>query len=131
MRFYLLARIIILMAISSPANACLGRDSEYSIFFKNIPVSKLKTDVFVKVALEDVKDGIASARITQVFQAPNGIVRQGDRVVLKYDFSSCGPNHHVGEQGTIFAKFSVNKKGERTLYPYLRRYGDGRIFPPR
>jgi hypothetical protein len=91
------------------------------------------------VVLEDVKDGIASARITQVFQASPGSIRQGNspkerlrqRVLLKYNFTSCGPNHQVGEKGTIFAKLSVNKKGEITLYPYLRRYGDGRIFPPR
>jgi hypothetical protein len=131
MKFYIMAIVASLLPFASPADACLGRVLEYSIFFEKMPAAKLKTDVVVKVALEDVKDGIASARVTQVFQAPTGIVRQGEKVLLKYNFSSCGPNHHAGEQGTIFAKFSVNKKGERTLYPYLRRYGDGRIFPPR
>jgi hypothetical protein len=131
MRFYIIATIFNLLAIAAPANACFGRDLEYSIFFKKMPASQLKTDMFVKVALEDVKNGIAFARIIQVFQAPNGSVQQGEKVLLKYDFSSCGPNHYVGEKGTIFAKFSINKKGKRTLYPYLRRYGDGRIFPPR
>jgi hypothetical protein len=131
MRFYIVAIVASLLSIASPADACRSRDSEYSIFFAKMPAAKLKTDVVVKVALEDVKDGIASARVTQIFQAPNGTVRQGDRVLLKYNFSSCGPNHYIGEEGTIFAKFSLDKKGQRTLYPYLRRYGDGRIFPPR
>jgi hypothetical protein len=96
-----------------------------------MPATKLKTDVFVRVNLEDVKDGIASARVIQSIEVPSGSIRQGEKVLLKYNFSSCGPNHHAGEKGTIFARLSVNKKGQRTLYPYLRRYGDGRIFPPR
>lgn len=131
MRFYIMAIVASLLPFASRVDACLGRGLEYSIFFEKMPVSKIKTDVVVKVALEDVKDGMASARVTQVFRSPTGTVRQGERVVLKYNFSSCGPNHHVGEQGTIFAKFSIDKKGQRTLYPYLRRYGDGRIFSPR
>jgi hypothetical protein len=131
MRFWIVAIVLNLLPIALPADACRSRDSEYSIFFEKMPVSKLKTEVFVKVDLQDVKDGIASARIVQVLKAPSGSIRQGDQVLLKYDFSSCGPNHNVGEKGTIFAKLSIDNKGQRTLYPYLRRYGDGRIFPPR
>jgi hypothetical protein len=132
MRFYIVALVMSLLSIPLPADACLGRHAEYSIFFEKMPTSKLKTDVVIQVALEDVKYGVASARITQVYQAPSdNTVRRGDRVLLEYNFTSCGPNHSVGEQGTIFAKLSVNKKGEKILSPYLRRYGDGRIFPPR
>jgi hypothetical protein len=131
MRFHIIAIVMSFLSIASPANACLGRHAEYSIFFEKMPASKLKTDVVVQLALEDVKYGTASALITQVYQAPSDTLRRGDRVLLEYNFTSCGPNHGVGEQGTIFAKLSVNKKGQRTLYPYLRRYGDGRIFPPR
>jgi hypothetical protein len=131
MRFWIVAIGLNLLSIALPADACLSRDSEYSIFFKKMPASKLKTEVFVKVDLQDVKDGIASARITQVLQSPPGSIRQGDRVLLKYNFNSCGPNHNAGEKGIIFAKFSIDNKGQRTLYPYLRRYGDGLIFPPR
>jgi hypothetical protein len=131
MRFYIVAMVVSILSFALPADACRGRDSEYSIFFEQIPASKLKTDVFVKVNLEDVKDGIASARVIQAIEVPSGRIWQGEKVILKYNFSSCGPNHHAGEKGKIFARLSVNKKGERTLYPYLRRYGDGRIFPPR
>ncbi len=131
MRFNVIAIVANLLLIALPADACLGRILEYSIFFEKIPASEFKTDVLVKVVLENVKDGMASARVTAVLQAPTGNIRQGDRVLLKYNFSSCGPNHGVGEKGIIFAKLLIDKQGQRTLYPYMRRYGDGRIFPPR
>jgi hypothetical protein len=124
MGFYVVAIAVSLLLIASPVYACLGPDLEYSIFYKKVPVSKTTTDVFVEVVLEDVRDGTALAQVTKVFQAPTGSLQQGDKVLLKYNFTSCGPNLQVGEKGTIFAKVSVSEKGQKILNLYLRKYGD-------
>ena len=123
MGFYVVAIAVSLLLIASPAYACLGPDLEYSIFYTKMPPSETTTDVFVDVVLEDVRYGTALARVTKVFQAPTDI-QQGDKVILKYNFTSCGPNLQVGEKGTIFAKLSISEKGQKILNLYLRQYRD-------
>jgi hypothetical protein len=121
--------IIANLLMSMPVDACLGRGSETSIFFNKKQTSKFKTDLLIRVTLEDFKDWAAHARITEIIQAPVNSLRRGDKILLKYHSTSCGPNHKTGEEGIIFAKMFINKNGHKTFYPYLIR-GDGRIFPP-
>lgn len=134
MGFYIIAIAVSLLLIAPPADACISPEFEYSIFYTKMPPSESTTDVFVEVVLEaDITYGIASARVIQVFQAPNDSLQQGDKVLLKYDRGGCGPHLQVGEKGTIFGKFSINEKKQKILNLYLRKYIDTRYgdrIPP-
>jgi hypothetical protein len=129
MRSYAIAILGFFMLMPPPAEACLGQILEHTVFFDKMPELKLDADVVAKVILEDVKDGLASARIIQV-EVSAGNIHPGDKVQLKYSFSSCGPNHKNGEEGIIIAKSTLNDKGEIVLHPYERRYSDSRIEQP-
>jgi hypothetical protein len=118
------------LTFSSPASSCLGQVLETSIFFTTPPVFKSMDAVLIKVVLTAVKGGMASAKVTKILKDPTRSIRVGSKVSIEYNFSSCGPNYRAGEEGIIWAKVS-RKNGQIKLSPYLRRYEDGQISPPK
>ena len=121
------------LLIVPQAHACRGQGD--TLFFEATPNPQPDADVIVKVTLSDVSvsefyKGIATARVLQVLKAPDKKLSQGSIVTMKYMVSSCGPDPINGSEGTIIAKTGADAEGRFVLYPYTRRYEDGRITAP-
>lgn len=102
----------------------------YTLFFEAIPNPQPDADVIAIVSLSDVIWGTATAKITQVLKTSDARVHESEKFAMKYRFTSCGPNHNNGDEGTIIARVGNDSKGSLVLYPYMRRRGDGRIREP-
>lgn len=132
MRF-LIALASCLLLLAHQVHACRGQGD--TLFFEAIPNPQPDADVIVKVTLSDVSEsefykGTATAKVLQVLKAPDEILFQGSIVTMKYMVSSCGPDPINGSEGTIIAKTGADAEGRFVLYPYTRRYEDGRITAP-
>lgn len=127
---YLIALAWCFIFLSSQAQACRGRILEDTLFFEILPNPPLNANLIAKVSLSDVSRGTATAEIIQVLQTSEAEVQQGEKIPIRFSFSSCGPNHKNGAKGTIIAKIGIDSVGRLVLYPYMRRYSDGRITPP-
>ncbi len=108
---------------------------EDTIFFDAIPATQPGVDVIavvklLNVSVVDFYKGTATAKVLQVLKAPDKMARPGSIISVKFMVSSCGPNHKDGNEGTIIAKATTSGEGSLELYPYMRRYSDGRITAP-
>ncbi|MDO6388458.1 hypothetical protein [Uliginosibacterium sp. 31-12] len=119
-----------LLLISPQVHACRGASVEDTLFFKSIPDPQPDADLIANVSLSTVNHGKAVARIKQVLKTSDARVHRGNKISMKYGFSSCGPHHKSGDEGMIIAKIGTDSEGRIILYPYLRRYDDGRITQP-
>lgn len=139
--------------ISPQVHACSGAGEEDTIFF-NVNAQPLfierlgqkaseaqglvelppDAEVIAEVVLTDLKEGsptaTAKAKIRRVLKTSDARVRPGEEVLLKFNFSSCGPNHRSGHKGTIAAKVGPKTQMGLVLCPYARRFSDGRIELP-
>lgn len=127
---YLIALASCLLFLSLQAQACRGRILEDTLFFETLPNPPLNANLIAKVSLSEVSRGTATAEIIQVLTTSATEIHQGENFPIKFSFSSCGPNHQNGAEGVIIAKTGVDSVGRLVLYPYMRRYSDGRITPP-
>jgi len=133
---YLIALAFCFLLIVPQAHACVMASLWNSLFFESIPNPPPDVDVIAKVSLSDVNEETRTATATvtitviQVLKTSDARVTQGKEIAMKYGFSSCGPDHRKGEEGTIIAKTGTDSKGLLVLYPYMHRYGDGQITPP-
>lgn len=119
-----------LLFLASQAQACRGQILEDTLFFESLPNPPLNANLVAKVSLSEVSRGTATAEITQVLQTSHAEITQGDKLPIQFRFTSCGPNHKNGAKGIIIAKTGIDSLGRPVLYPYMRRYSDGRITPP-
>ena len=126
----LIALAFCFLLASSHAHACRGHAMEDSLFLANVPNPPPEAEVIAQVSLSHVNEGTATATVMQVLKATDARVRQGDRISMRFNYSSCGPHHQNGEEGVIIAKAGTDSESRLVLYPYVRRYGDGRITPP-
>ncbi|MBD9417587.1 hypothetical protein IB234_23770 [Pseudomonas sp. PDM16] len=127
---YLIALAFCFIFLSSQAQACRGHILEDTLFFETLPNPPLNANLIAKVSLSEVSRGTATAEIIQVLQTSDPEVRLGEKLPIQFSFSSCGPNHKNGAKGIIIAKAGIDSVGRLVLYPYMRRYSDGRITPP-
>jgi hypothetical protein len=127
---FIIASILCHLLAAPQARACLGLFLEDTLFFTEIPNPRPGGDVILKVTLSKVDDGSAVATVTEILQSSGPRIHVGDKLPLRYRFTSCGPNHHEGDQGLIIAKAVTDSQGNRVLYPYMRRIGDSRLTPP-
>lgn len=121
------------LLLASPAHACRGPGE--TLFVETIPNPQPDADVILKVTLLDSSvsefyKGRATAIVLQVLKAPDEKLSQGSIVTMNYMVSSCGPDPTNGSEGTIIARTGADAEGRFVLYPYLRRYEDGRITAP-
>ncbi len=136
MPFSKLIPIFLMMLVAQPARACLGHSEESTIFFDKIPSQpKLKYDLAAIVKIDRIEHDrqqpnltTASGLVTKVLQ---GNVRVGDRIRLRYEVSSCGPNERVGKSGLVIAKRAIARSRKDLLSPYTRRFEDNKIDLPR
>jgi hypothetical protein len=132
---YRIAWIFCLVVVSGSVQACRSPDSWDMIFFETIPKPQPESDVIAKVILSNVNEEMATATVTatatvvQVLKTSDAIAHEGDKIAMKYRFSSCGPDHKNGDNGTIIAKAGKDINGRLILYPYKRNYR-GRITHP-
>jgi hypothetical protein len=133
----LIALALCLLLVPLQVHACLGLFGNEFIFFETIPDPQAEGDVIAKVLLSDVHEKTKTATVTatatvmQVLKTSDARVQQGAKIIVKYEFTSCGPDHRDGGEGTIIARTGTDSKGLFVLYPYsYRRYGDRRISPP-
>jgi hypothetical protein len=119
-----------LLLASPQVHACLGASMEDTLFFDAIPNPPLDADFIGTVSLSAVNRGSATATVMQILKTSGGSVHRGDKIPVNYSFTSCGPNHKNNDEGTIIAKTGTDRQGRLVLYPYMRRYDDGRITPP-
>lgn len=127
---YLIALAFCFIFLSSQAQACRGQILEDTLFFEILPNPPLNANLIAKVSLSEVNRGTATAEIIQVLQKSDAEFNQGEKFPIQFSFSSCGPNHKNGAKGIIIAKTGIDSMGRLVLYPYMRRYSDGRIIPP-
>jgi hypothetical protein len=133
---YLIALAFCFLLVTPQAHACLGYGLSNTLFFEAIPSLQTDVDVIAKVSLSDVNEetrtatATVTATVMQVLKTSDTRVNQGEKVAMKYEFSSCGPDHSNGEEGMIIAKAGTDSKGLLVLYPYMRRRDDGQITPP-
>ncbi|QTN29243.1 hypothetical protein HZ993_05275 [Rhodoferax sp. AJA081-3] len=133
----LIALVFCFLLAPLQVHACLGLFANQFIFFEAIPNVQAEGDVIAKVLLSGVHEETKTAAVTatatvmQVLKTSDARVQQGAKIIVRYKFTSCGPNHRDGDEGTIIARTGTDSKGLFVLYPYAyRRYGDRRIFPP-
>lgn len=127
---YLIVLASCLLFLSLQAQACRGRILEHTIFFETLPSPPLNANLIAKVTLSEVSRGTATAEIMQVLITSASKIHQGEKFPIRFSFSSCGPNHQNGATGVIIAQTGTDDVGRLLLYPYMRRYSDGRITPP-
>jgi len=133
---YLIALVFCFLLVTPQAHACIWYGLWNTIFFEAIPSPQADVDVIAKVSLSDVNEetrtatATVTATVMQVLKTSDARVSQGEKVAMKYEFSSCGPDHRNGEEGMIIAKTGTDSKGLLVLYPYMRRLDDGQITPP-
>lgn len=132
---YLISLVLCVLLAPTQVHACLGATFEHTLFFDAIPNMQPDADVIAKVSLLNVSvvdnyKGTATARVLQVLKASDERVHQGSIISIQFMFTSCGPNHRTGNEGTIIAKARADSEGHPVLYPYTRRYSDGHLTAP-
>ncbi|MDR2946221.1 MAG: sel1 repeat family protein [Candidatus Adiutrix sp.] len=128
----LIAFAFYLLLVSPEVFACRDPRNQQSLFFDSIPEPPPEADVIAEVVLTDVHEGdvngVAAATIVQILQAFSNRVFQHEKAIVKYKFSSCGPNAHNDDTGIIIAKIATDLEGRLVLCPYSRSLGhDSRI----
>lgn len=115
----------------SAAQACMGAMLEDTIFFEKMPEKPLDADIVAKVTLGNViHDGIIASATARVSEVVKGNLSIGDKILLRYVVSSCGPNHQFGGSGLIIVKRTGVVNGEPAYTPYTRNFVGTRIgFP--
>lgn len=149
----IIALVLCSMFVLPQVHACRGATQESTIFFNanaqplifddlGQPPSNAKgmveplpdADVIAEVFLTDLNQAspiaTATANVVRVIKTSDARVRQGEKVAIKFKFTSCGPNHRNGSKGIMAAKVGADIEGRLVLCPYLRRFGDGRIDVP-
>ncbi|HJV93472.1 MAG TPA: hypothetical protein VJ572_08335 [Azonexus sp.] len=132
---YLIALVFCLMMVSAQVHACRDPNSWDMVFFETIPNPQPDADMIAKVSLSDVNEEMNTATVTaiatviQVLKTSDARVHEGDKIAMKYRFTSCGPDHKNGDQGTIIAKTGSDINGRPMLYPYMHNFR-GRITLP-
>lgn len=130
---YLVALSFCFLVMSLEVRACRDPMSGTTLFFENIPTPQPDAEVIAKVSLSRVNEemglGTAMATVIEVLKASDASIHQGDKIGMKYQTTSCGPDHKNGDSGTIIAKTGADTKGRLVLYPYMHNYR-GWIEPP-
>ncbi|WP_428826574.1 hypothetical protein ACLIKD_21035 [Azonexus sp. IMCC34842] len=131
---YLIALVFYFLLLPLQAHAC--RDLGDTLFFEAIPNPQPDADLIAKVSLSEINEetktatAMVTVTVMQVLKTSDARVHQGDKIAMKYRFSSCGPDAINGTEGTIIARVGADSKGRLVLYPYIRRQRDGHITPP-
>ncbi|UQZ88237.1 hypothetical protein C4J81_03025 [Deltaproteobacteria bacterium Smac51] len=138
---------------SRQAQACMGVGLEFTLFFnaddQPLFVDNLRqkpseakglvefppdADLVAEVTL--IGENTASlrlpvaAKIKRIIKTTDSRVREGEKIPIKFAFTSCGPNHVNGDKGTILAKVGTDIEDNLVLCMYSRRFSDGRIEWP-
>lgn len=120
------AAVLLALALSKPAAACMGPDMEAQIFFPDT-VEAPQAAVAARLRIESVSaDNLPQEARAVVIESLRGDLREGDSVTLAYEVSSCGPHVRAGDEGVVYAE-----KGEGRYLPYTYRTSDARVSPPR
>lgn len=131
MRFALTTISTLLVCFPVPVLACSDPSSETTIFFEGQPEGIAPTAIIADVTISSINDQFlpaeAHVRIDNVIQ---GDIKPESHIKILYFVSSCGPNQKAGDKGRIAGISGMNAKGEVILYPYLRRFGDSKLFSP-
>ena len=129
---YLIALVSCALLVSTQAHACRDPQAEETLFFETIPDLQSDADVIAKVTMLDVSvvgisKGTATAKVLQVLKSSDESVRQGSIISIRFTNSSCSPRAISGSEGIIIAEAGSDSEGRLVLYPFVRRYSDGRV----
>ncbi|MDL2260075.1 sel1 repeat family protein [Deltaproteobacteria bacterium OttesenSCG-928-K17] len=155
---YRLPRIIIVFVgcflLASPQlNACSGVSSESTLFFnanaqpvifelmgqkpsdaKGMNELPPDADVIAEVILTGANwgmDGVPTGvKIVKVIKTSDARISEGKEFPIKFEYTSCGPNHIMGEKGAIAGKIGKDIEDRLVLCLYSRVYGSGHIDSP-
>ncbi|MDR2688252.1 MAG: hypothetical protein LBB76_00645 [Azoarcus sp.] len=136
MRYFFALAFCFLLA-SPQVHACLHAGLFESLFFDAIPDPQPDADVIARVSLSNANGEAPKAMVTatviQVLKTSDARVRrvrQGSKITMQFEESTCGPSARNGAEGIIIAKAATDSKGRLVLCPYSIQRG-GRIMPPR
>lgn len=119
MRYKLFTAVLLSAALAAPALACLGPQSEATIFF-NDTFPPPDAEFITGVVIESVRRDDAIAVVSTVIKAPANTIKTGDRVKLEFAITSCGPNLSAMDSGTISARRGIDPDKMIVLQPYIR-----------
>jgi|GEM_PF-1055718 FOG: TPR repeat, SEL1 subfamily len=144
-----LTYVLCFLFASPQVQACMGADMEDTLFFntndrpffvdnlgqkpseaKGLVELPPDAEVIAEVILVGDNRIKTAAKIVHVTKTTNPRVRQDEEIAIKYMFTSCGPSHGSGDQGTIVAKVGTDIEDRLVLCLYSRRFSDGSINSP-
>ncbi|KFB66113.1 hypothetical protein [Candidatus Accumulibacter vicinus] len=135
MRYFMV--LVFGLLLGSPhVHACRNSGSWNRLFFEAIPNPQPDADLIAIISVSDKQEPrggatvMATATIIQVLKTSDARVKQGEKLSMQLENSSCGPDPLIGSKGTIIAKVATDSKGRLVLHPYMHRKHDGRIVPP-
>ena len=141
------------LLVSPQVHACKGPQFNHTLFFNDgvqqpfanypahppsnadgildlPPDAKVIAEIVFTGINEDAYFTTATANIVRVLKTSDAKVRQGEKIVMKFEVSSCGPSHKNGDTGIVATQIGTDIEGHLVLCPYSRRFFDGHIFPP-
>jgi hypothetical protein len=133
---YPLILILCFLVLSPQAHACLGPDSWHNLFFETIPNPQPDADLIAIISVSDKKEprgGVvmtAMATVIQVIKTSDARVKQGEKIPMQLENTSCGPDPLIGSKGTIIAKLRTDSKNRLVLHPYTHTNYKNLITPP-
>lgn len=151
--FVALTFLLALLAASSPARACSGPGQEYTVFFnasaRPLIIDDLgqapstaegwvdfpeNADVIAEVTLTGSNAAVygipTAARIERVIKSSDDRIKPGEEFSIKFEFTSCGPNHRSGNQGVIAAVMGADIEDRPVLCLYSRKFSGNRLNVP-
>lgn len=115
------------------AYACMGPGMGDTIFFETLPNPQPDADLIAHISIDEVKGKwgeSATVTVVDVIKTTGDWVKGGDKVGIKYQVTSCGPEYKAGDKGTIFAMTGIDSEGRVVLYPYMHAERDINLVRP-
>lgn len=111
---------------SISAKACSGGTSDTHVFLKDVPKKLYGANFVGRIRIDKIEQPKETIAIVEESEThPHQV---GNKIILVYDETSCGPRIKVGDSGIAIGdsiETYHSKYGTLYLRPYMTRYGWG------